>query len=134
MKGQVVLGDVGVPLFPGDIHHGIEFDNPPPFFKDFQSRAVIRLPAHQAGDPDVVVELDGLKRLYLVYGTTIVRVRFVKFVLYTPLMLVIVTTQVLDFEVKPVDQLISIGKGLREMKTSVNEADWLIGADTCNDM
>src|SRR5690606_38742157 len=61
MERQVVLADIGITLLAGHVDHRVELDHAATLFKNFQAGAMIRLPAHQAGNPQVEIFLGFLE-------------------------------------------------------------------------
>src|SRR5690606_23752741 len=66
VERQIMLSNVLVSFRLGDIDHGIEFTDASTLLKNSKLRAMLGLPAHEAGDPDIVIGLDLLQWLYLV--------------------------------------------------------------------
>jgi hypothetical protein len=134
VERQFMFLDVRIAFLACYVDHGIEFDDASAFFKHVKVGAVICLPTHQAGHPDIVIGLDVFQGLEFIDRAAKIRIRFVQLFLFAVLVLVCVRLYVFDLEMIKAFQIIPVQQGFLEMEAGVDEKNNLLRPDARNDM
>ena len=134
MERQFVFGDVGVPLVLADVDHRVELDDAAALFEHRHFGTVVGLPAHQAGNPDVVVRFDGFQWLDLVDCAAEVRVSFPGFFAGGELVLPVLGLEAADLEPEFAAEEFLVADGFAEVVAGVDEGDFLLRLNAGDDV
>ncbi len=119
--------DIPIPFFFAGIDEWVKLDDATALFKDFQIGAVVCLPPHETGSPDLIVLLECLQRFHFIDGTAKVRICLPGLVLDGKPVFPVFRSDIHHIQLIQLGQLLLVFQGFREVKAGIDKEDLLRG-------